>query len=186
MNYFTGGSHFSDEGVIHDKLRPYKSSSEMNTQIINRWNYQAKRGDTIYHLGNFITYPDIQIRHSVSYWYDGLRAVQSILAGVVMITGEQENRFIAQEFGNDFESFRDYCRHLGFVDVRRRVKLEIPDLGSITLGGYDKTDKESVQFIAETGRRNFNPNAIELSCDNNNFNLYSENDLVKKFCRRKG
>jgi len=50
--WFTADTHFDHLGAL--KFRPmFESVQEMNEHIIEKWNGSVKKGDHIYHLGDF-------------------------------------------------------------------------------------------------------------------------------------
>src|SRR5260370_31484271 len=51
--FFTSDTHLDHGNVITYCKRPFVSVDEMNEQMIYRWNYRVKSGDTVYHLGDF-------------------------------------------------------------------------------------------------------------------------------------
>lgn len=51
--WFTSDLHFSHKNVINYCNRPFKDVSEMNPNLISRWNAMVKPQDTIYVLGDF-------------------------------------------------------------------------------------------------------------------------------------
>ena len=53
MIHFTSDTHFNHENVIKYSQRPFSSLGEMTQALIDRWNSVVKRGDVVYHLGDF-------------------------------------------------------------------------------------------------------------------------------------
>jgi calcineurin-like phosphoesterase family protein len=51
--WFTADTHFDHEAIITSCHRPFKSTEEMNEVLIENWNKVVKRGDLVYHLGDF-------------------------------------------------------------------------------------------------------------------------------------
>jgi len=51
--WFTADHHFNHVNIIKYCNRPFKNVEEMNTVLINRWNEVVKKGDIVYHLGDF-------------------------------------------------------------------------------------------------------------------------------------
>jgi len=51
--HFTSDCHFHHRRIIEYSNRPFASVEDMNQQMIQRWNKQVKREDTVYHLGDF-------------------------------------------------------------------------------------------------------------------------------------
>lgn len=51
--YFIADTHFSDENIIRYENRPFQYASDMNTEMIHKWNGVVKNDDIIYILGDF-------------------------------------------------------------------------------------------------------------------------------------
>lgn len=52
MIYFIADTHFKHANIIKYCNRPYKTTSEMNRDIIRKWNEVVKPDDLVYHLGD--------------------------------------------------------------------------------------------------------------------------------------
>jgi calcineurin-like phosphoesterase family protein len=56
--YFTSDQHFYHKRIIQHTNRPFKSTDEMHEALIDAWNSKVrKKGDLVYHLGDFIWKP---------------------------------------------------------------------------------------------------------------------------------
>ena len=53
--WFTSDSHYGQEAVIRLQPRPYASLSDMEEDLVHRWNEVIKPHDIVYHLGDFAT-----------------------------------------------------------------------------------------------------------------------------------
>lgn len=53
MYYFIADTHFGGESIIKFAVRPFKSSSEMDNCIIERWNSLVNQEDTVFIAGDF-------------------------------------------------------------------------------------------------------------------------------------
>ena len=53
MIYFIADTHFSEEAIMKYENRPFQSVSEMDYEIIQRWNCTVKNDDIVYFLGDF-------------------------------------------------------------------------------------------------------------------------------------
>lgn len=56
--WFTSDTHISHANVIKYSKRPFKNVTEMNGEIMNRWNEVVRPGDTVYHLGDVASEKD--------------------------------------------------------------------------------------------------------------------------------
>ena len=52
--FFTADTHFGHENVIQFDKRPFSSASEMDEEMIKRWNNKVGKGDLVYVLGDMI------------------------------------------------------------------------------------------------------------------------------------
>lgn len=59
-NFLTSDNHFFHLNVIKYCNRPFSDLSDMNQQMIDRWNSVVQPTDTVYHLGDFILSNDIR------------------------------------------------------------------------------------------------------------------------------
>lgn len=53
MRWFTSDTHFGHKSVIDYCARPFTSVSEMDAELIRRWNAIVGINDTVFHLGDF-------------------------------------------------------------------------------------------------------------------------------------
>lgn len=180
MMYFTADSHFTltdYEDVVLRDFRPFKTTKQMNNTIIKKWNKQAKKGDTIYHLGDFANFSKNE-KHSYMQMF---KLVKKINAKVILILGNNEEYIIKHEFGGDYEAFKDYLLKVGFSDViREGMYLEIENR-KFYLNHYPKNHKSDAinlfGHIHGTGfvkRYGFN-----VGVDNHYLNLFSEKEIMK-------
>jgi len=51
--WFTSDTHFNHAKIIEYSSRPFSSLDAMNDALVDIWNAEVKRGDTVYHLGDF-------------------------------------------------------------------------------------------------------------------------------------
>lgn len=59
--WFTGDTHFGHGRIIEYCSRPFKDFAEMDAVMVERWNAAVKRGDTVYHLGDFALVKDLSL-----------------------------------------------------------------------------------------------------------------------------
>jgi len=51
--FFTSDHHFNHKNICKYVARPFSNVLNMNEELIKRWNEVVKKGDIVYHLGDF-------------------------------------------------------------------------------------------------------------------------------------
>jgi len=51
--FFTSDTHFGHTNIIKHCARPFETVSQMDNELIRRWNTRVGRKDVVYHLGDF-------------------------------------------------------------------------------------------------------------------------------------
>lgn len=51
--FFVADTHFSDDNIRRYENRPFQSVESMNAEMIERWNTEVAKEDTVYVLGDF-------------------------------------------------------------------------------------------------------------------------------------
>lgn len=80
--YFTSDLHFGHINIIKYCNRPFGSVEDMNSTIIENWNSVVKKGDTVYHLGDF-SFGDKDPYH----WLDKLNG------NIILLQGNHDRKF---------------------------------------------------------------------------------------------
>ncbi len=105
MYYFTSDAHFDDKKTLEYEFRPFRNPRQFDRYVIKTWNKQAKKGDIIFVVGDFVDCDGL----GFDSWRKSLGYVKKIKADVVLIMGNNEDRVVKFYFDNDFNKFRDYC-----------------------------------------------------------------------------
>ena len=121
--YFTSDLHLSDIYTLQSDLRPFKNTKQFDKVILKNINKQAKAGDTIYVVGDFIDCDG----EGHEEWKKSILLVKKIKANVVLILGNNEERVIKYYFNNNFEEFKNFCLSIGFKDVVKTLILTLRD-----------------------------------------------------------
>lgn len=184
--FFTADPHFSlgdFEGTVKRDFRPFESVEQMNQTIIEVWNKQASKDDTIYLVGDFVNY-NLKDKQHFDFGY-GL--VQKINAKVILILGNNDERVMQYEFDNNFDKFKDYLLSKGFFDViQEGLDLELDDK-QFYLTHYPTKHKEGVVnlfghvhgcvFVKKYG--------FNVGLDNHYLGLFSESEILELVDRQK-
>ena len=180
--FFTSDSHFAvyDKDAFTRDYRPFKSVPKMNRTIIKLWNKQAKKNDTIYHLGDFISYNLRDKEYQTTY-----KLVKKIKANVILVMGNNEERVLRYEFKNNFEAFKKFMLDCGFKDVIiGGVDINLRG-HNLYLNHYPSKHKNGVVNLfghihksALVKRYGFN-----MGLDNHYLKLFSEEDVVDLISR---
>jgi calcineurin-like phosphoesterase family protein len=75
--FFTSDTHFGHDAVIRNCERPFTSVEEMDEALIARWNETVRPGDTVHHLGDFLS----RGPHDATYYLDRLNGKIHLVAG---------------------------------------------------------------------------------------------------------
>lgn len=175
MLYFTSDIHFSDKDTLKNDNRPFKSTKQFDSYIIKLWNKQAKKGDTIFVIGDFIDCNG----DGHDNWKKAIKYVKKIHADIVLITGNNEDRVIKYYFNNIFDDFKNYCLSLGFKEVHKSLIIDLCG-HQFNLVHKPKNYKENTLNLFGHSHRAmglYKPFGFNIGCDLNHFRLYSENDI---------
>lgn len=52
-SWFTSDTHFAHANVIKHSVRPFASIDEMDAVLVANWNAVVRKGDNVFHLGDF-------------------------------------------------------------------------------------------------------------------------------------
>lgn len=85
--WYTSDTHFGHANIIQYCCRPFSSADEMNDTMITNWNSVVRRGDTVFHLGDF-GFADWNV----------LKGIRSRLNGeIVLVPGNHDRRYKLKE-----------------------------------------------------------------------------------------
>jgi len=182
MKFFTSDTHFNDADTLIVDNRPFKSAKEFDKFVISTWNKQAKAGDTIYMLGDFVDCNGLGCEN----WKKAIKYVQLIKADVVLIIGNNEERVIKYWFDGDFEKFREFCLDVGFKEVCKNLIIEVCGKPFYLTHKPKNRRDDMLNLFGHTHRSCglYKPFGFNIGCDLNHFRLFDEND-IKKFLKMK-
>lgn len=186
MNFYTADSHFSfkDDTIIPRDFRPFNSLEEMNDFIIKTWNEQAGKGDVIYHLGDFVNYNSFDNAD----YEERFKFVKKINAKVVLILGNNEDKILNNDFGGDFEKFRNFLLDCGFFEVYKDGVTKSIGGKKYYLTHRPRDCKKSSEYnlFGHVHKSVFvKKYGFNVGVDNHYFKLFSEDDVIELQSRRK-
>lgn len=176
MNYFTADIHFCDESTMKSDNRPFKSVKEYDKFTIKNWNKTAKKGDTIYVVGDLL---DCDGPDSTE-WVKGLKLIRKIKAEIVLIIGNNEQRIIKLFFNNDYDSFVKVCKANGIKEVYKSLDIEIQGKKCHLVHQIKDGKKNKINLFGHTHLCSgvYHPYGLCISCDLNHFRLFTEEILM--------
>ena len=175
MYFFSSDTHFSDESTLKVDMRPFKNTKTFDNYVIKTWNRQAKAGDTIFVIGDFI---DCDGEGHES-WKKSILFVKKLKADVVLVMGNNEDRVVKYYFNNNFDKFREFCLNLGFKEVYKNHTLTMRGIDFYLTHKPFDTKPDMLNLFGHTHRSGglYRPFGFNIGCDINHFRLYSEDDI---------
>lgn len=95
--FFTSDTHFYHDNIITFCERPFADVTEMNEALIRRWNEKVKRGDLVYHLGDFALKCSVQEANAV---------LDQLNGQIILIRGNHDS--VAEQVKHRFAAIKDY------------------------------------------------------------------------------
>lgn len=108
MNYYISDTHFGHKGVLAFDNRPFLTTTEMECEMIQRWNAKVKKNDTVYILGDFCWDKE-------SEW---IRILNALNGNKALILG---NHDLKQMSVNLKHKFQDITHYKEITDNGRKV-----------------------------------------------------------------
>lgn len=72
QTFFTADTHFGQQRTLELSKRPFQSVADMDAAMLQNWNTRVSPEDTIYHLGDFGTRPEVIAQlHGTIYFLPG-------------------------------------------------------------------------------------------------------------------
>ena len=182
MNYFTADIHFCDELSMRSDNRPFKTIKDYDKFTIKEWNKTAKKGDTIFVIGDLF---DCNDENSTLY-LDAIKLIKKVKADVVLIIGNNEQRIIKYFFKNDFDFFANFCINNGIKEVYKNLDLEVCGKKCFLVHQIKDGNKKKFNLFGHTHLCSglYHPFGLCVSCDLNHFRLYSE-EILAGYMQRK-
>lgn len=182
MYFFTADIHFADTKSMKDDYRPFKNIKEYDKFVIKDWNKTAKKGDTIFVIGDLLDCDGV----SNVVWQKGLSYIKKIKADVVLIVGNNEERIIAKFFGGSFDAFAKHCIEQGIKSVHKNLVIELHGQKFNLVHQIMHGDKRYTNLFGHTHLCSgvYHPYGLCLSTDLNHFRLFTE-EILFSYLERK-
>ncbi len=178
MIYFSADTHFNHTNTLRREKRPFETKEEFDRYVINTWNSQVKKEDTIYVLGDFLNF-NFEKGDSDS-WIKSIYYPKKIKCDVVLIIGNNEERLIKKVFKGNFNLFKEFAINAGFKDVKREDFLEYNGY-LFFLNHFPSKHKDNfINLFGHVHRSTgiYKPFGINVGCDLNYFKLYSIDEIL--------
>ena len=98
-DYFIADTHFGGENIRRYENRPFETVAEMDEMLIENWNRVVMAEDTVYVLGDFSDYHDVEKEKEILARLNGTK---------VLVMGNHDVHYTPQEW-----------RTLGFAECTR-------------------------------------------------------------------
>ena len=177
MYFFSSDTHFADDYTMEIDNRPFKNSKVFDKFVIKTWNKQAKKGDIIFVIGDFVDCDG----EGYDGWKKSILYVKKLKADVVLVMGNNEERVVKYNFNNDFNLFREFCLKIGFKEVYQNHTIKMRDMEFYLTHKPADCKMDMLNLFGHTHRSGglYRPFGFNIGCDINHFRLYSENDIFK-------
>ena len=185
MNYFTADIHFADQGTMEYDYRPFRTIEQYDNYVVKTWNKTAKKGDTIYVVGDLLDFD--QYAKGDDIWKRGLELTSKIKANVILIIGNNEQRIIKHCFNEDFEAFKQFCYQYGIKEVHTSLDVKIGETTCHLVHQLIHANKRKINLYGHTHLATglYSPFGLCISTDLNHFRLYTENQILAYLERKR-
>lgn len=161
MIYFTSDHHFYHANIIKHCNRPYGSVSDMNKDMIERWNDLVKTTDTVYYLGDF----------SMSSKWRSEELLSELNGTKILVAGNHD---------------KSKTRNLdGWSSVHDYIELKLDKLIVLfhyPIASWNGKHHRSIHLHGHShGTCPVIKHRIDVGVDCNNFTPVSLNDIYKKY-----
>lgn len=99
MNYYIADCHFGHSAILTFDHRPYSDTSQMEEDMVTRWNSAVHKCDTVYILGDFCW-------GKADQW---LRIIRKLKGNKILITGNHDLKQFPEELRREFSDIKPYA-----------------------------------------------------------------------------
>lgn len=175
MYFFTSDIHLGDAVSVKADNRPFKNDKQFEKFLIKSWNKQAKKGDTIFVIG------DLFDCHSKTnpYFLNKLWFVKKIKADIVLIMGNNEEKIINYFYSGNFDALKEILLSCGIKDFQKDYYVNIcKQKFFLTHKPKDHHPKLLTLFgHSHRAMGVYKSFGFNIGCDLNHFLLFSEEDI---------
>lgn len=179
MIYFSADTHFNHDNTLKRERRPFDTKEKFDKYVIDTWNSQVEKDDTIYVLGDFLNFN--WERNDKYSWVKSIYYPRKLKCDVILIIGNNEERLIKKVFDNNFELFRTFAINAGFKDVKKEEILTYNNQRFFLNHYPSKHKKGFINLFGHVHRSTglYKPFGLNVGCDLNYFKLYSFDEIIE-------
>ena len=178
MKWVTSDHHFGHTNILRFQkdTRPFSSIEEHDEFAIEQWNSQVKQEDDVYYLGDF-TLRDWEFASSI---------IKRLNGQIHFIFGGHDHRWYYE--ASDEELLELGCTRLGELTTIYSKEHSLDGkhplpivLCHYAMKTFDRSHYGSIQLFGHSHGNLKNPekNTMDVGVDNNNFKLYSLEEVVE-------
>lgn len=181
MYFFTSDIHLGDAiSVAADGRKcpadgtSFKSDKQFAKYLIKIWNKQAKKGDTIFVIGDLF-----DCHKTNPYFLKDLWFIKKIKADIISVLGNNEEKIIKYFYHGDFEKFKQVCLNSGIKDFVKDFYINICEQDFYLTHKPIDHHKDMLTLFGHSHRAMgvYKSFGFNIGCDLNHFRLYDENDI---------
>lgn len=182
--FFTSDTHFGHEGILRFCHRPFATTEENDTAIIENWNKVVPYDGLVFHLGDFAW-------GGAPFW----RSIRSRLNGsIILIKGNHDVKNLTQTAANELfdsvvwqmsievEGRKAILNHYPFLcyagTYRDKSALVYQLFGHVHSGPLSKDGRDEPRLV------NLFKTQYDVGVDNNNFTPISWYEVDEKIQRQ--
>lgn len=176
--FFTSDTHFSHEKIIEYNSRPFTDVTEMDSELIRRWNSVVPEDGVVYHLGDFC-FGDFRNWEKI---------ISQLNGSIILIRGNHDFK-INQQNQDQLEKLFSY------VNLALRITIESKQIwlshfpylcfsgserGSLNLFGHVHSGPNSHGLDLPRLQYLFPHQQYDVGVDNNNYTPISWSQIKEK------
>lgn len=167
--WFSADSHFYHGNIIKHCNRPFTSVTEMNSELIKRWNEKVKKDDIIYHLGDLVCFCSK---------FKAKETIDKLNGRIHLIKGNHDKPLINDLCLPRFESVKD----LDTITIQENGKTHTLVLCHYAMRVWNKKHWGVYHLFGHShgALPEDNSLSMDVGVDTNNFYPYSLEEVTNK------